>query len=88
MVSANGPSIVSCHAKDVTTIDQYPYRHITETYAGGESRLRHILDRTGQTGRRRALMIEHLNAEQLPKAVDYLWRKAEEAGVTFVTPRR
>jgi sugar phosphate isomerase/epimerase len=81
-----GPYIVSCHAKDVTTIDQYPY-HITETRAG-EGILDYgvYLTELSKLAADTPLMIEHLNAEQLPGAVDYLLRKAEETGVSFVKP--
>lgn len=81
-----GTSIVSCHAKDVITVDQYPY-HIVETYAGnGVLDYRVYLTELAKLAADVPLMIEHLNAEQLPRAVDFLFRKAEEAGVTFVKP--
>jgi sugar phosphate isomerase/epimerase len=81
-----GSYIVSCHAKDVTTVDHYPY-HITETYAGdGFLDYGVYLTELSKLPTDVPLMIEHLNAEQLPKAVDYLLRKAEEVGVSFVKP--
>ena len=33
-----------------------------------------------------SLMIEHLTAEQLPKARDFLFERAEELGLAFVMP--
>jgi sugar phosphate isomerase/epimerase len=81
-----GSYIVSCHAKDVTTIDHYPY-HITETYAGdGVLDYGVYLTELSKLPADVPLMIEHLNAEQLPKAVDYLLLKAKEVGVSFVKP--
>jgi sugar phosphate isomerase/epimerase len=82
-----GAYIVSCHAKDVITVDTYPY-YITETYAGGGGVLDYgtYLSELAKLGADVPLMIEHLNAEQLPKAVDFLQRAAEEAGVAFVKP--
>lgn len=81
-----GPHIVSCHSKDVTTIDKYPY-HITETYTGdGALDYGAYLTALAQLDDDIPLMIEHLNAEQLPKARDFLFKKAEEVGVSFVKP--
>ena len=34
-----------------------------------------------------SLMIEHLTAEQLPKARDFLFERAEALGLAFVMPR-
>jgi len=81
-----GPHIVSCHSKDVTTIDKYPY-HITETYSGnGLLDYTAYLTELAQLDDDIPLMIEHLSAEQLPEARDFLLQKAQEAGVSFVKP--
>ena len=83
-----GPHIVSCHSKDVTTIDRYPY-HITETYTGdGFLDYRVYLTELAKLADDIPLMIEHLNAEQLPKARDFLLHKAKEVGVSFVKPAK
>ena len=80
------PYIVSCHSKDVITASHYPY-HISETYTGdGVLDYGVYLTELSKLAADVPLMIEHLNAEQLPKAVDYLLRKAEEGGVSFVKP--
>ena len=81
-----GDYIISCHAKDVMTVDHYPY-HITETYAGnGVLDYDTYLTELSKLPADVPLMIEHLNAEQLPKAVDFLLLKAQEVGVSFVQP--
>lgn len=82
-----GPHIVSSHAKDVTTVDQYPY-FITETLAGqGSLDYGAYLTELSKLDADTPLMIEHLTAEQLPGPVDFITRKAEEVGVSFVRPR-
>jgi len=81
-----GSHIVSCHSKDVTTIDHYPY-HITETYSGdGVLDYRVYLTELAKLAPDTPLMIEHLNAEQLPGARDFVFQKAEEIGLSFVKP--
>ena len=81
-----GPHIVSCHSKDVTTADKYPY-HIGETYSGnGVLDYGVYLTELAQLDEDIPLMIEHLSAEQLPAARDFVLRKAEEVGVSFVQP--
>ena len=81
-----GAHIVSCHSKDVTTVDQYPY-HITETYTGaGVLDYGVYLAELAKLNADVPLMIEHLTSEQLPKAVDFLRRKAEAVGVSFIKP--
>jgi sugar phosphate isomerase/epimerase len=78
--------IVSCHSKDVITASHYPY-HISETYTGnGVLDYGVYLTELSKLAADMPLMIEHLNAEQLPKAVDFLLRKAEEVGVLLVKP--
>ncbi len=81
-----GPHIVSCHSKDVTTIAQYPY-HIIETYTGdGMLDYGVYLTELAKLDDDVPLMIEHLNAEQLPKARDFILQKAESLGLSFVQP--
>jgi len=81
-----GPHIVSCHSKDVTTTDRYPH-HIVETYTGdGWLDEEMYLTELAKLDEDVPLMIEHLTAEQLPKAREYLFAKAEEVGTAFVKP--
>ena len=81
-----GPHIVSCHSKDVTTIDKYPY-HIIETYTGdGLLDYRVYLTELAKLDEDVPLMIEHLSAEQLPKARNFIFQKADEVGVSFIKP--
>ncbi len=81
-----GSHIVSCHSKDVTTIDNYPY-HITETYTGdGQLDYDVYLTELAKLGDDVPLMIEHLKADQLPAARDFLLQKADALGLSFVKP--
>lgn len=81
-----GPHIVSCHSKDLTTIDHYPY-HITETYTGdGLLDYDVYLTELSKLDDDIPMMIEHLNAEQLPAARDFLLQKADALGVSFIKP--
>lgn len=81
-----GPHIVSCHSKDVTTVDRYPY-HITETYTGdGQLDYDAYLLELANLDADTPLMIEHLKAEQLPAARDFLLKKADALGLSFVKP--
>lgn len=81
-----GPHIVSCHSKDVTTIDHYPY-HITESYTGdGQLDYDVYLSELAKLDDDVPMMIEHLNAEQLPLARDFLQQKADALGLSFIKP--
>ena len=83
-----GPHILSCHTKDVVTVDRYPY-HLVETYTGN-GMLDHDVYLTEMDKLDDAdvsLMIEHLTAEQLPMARDFLFERAEALGLAFVMPR-
>lgn len=83
-----GPHIVSCHSKDVTTIDHYPY-HITESYTGdGQLDYDTYLTELAKLDDDIPMMIEHLNAEQLPLARDFLMEKADALGLAFIQPNR
>ena len=81
-----GPHILSCHTKDVITVDRYPY-HLIETYTG-DGALDHdvYLAEMAKLDADVTLMIEHLTAEQLPKARDFLFERAEDMGLAFVMP--
>ena len=81
-----GPHVLSCHTKDVVTVDRYPY-HLIETYTGN-GMLDHdvYLAELDRLDADVSLMIEHLTAEQLPKARDFLFERAEELGLAFVMP--
>ena len=83
-----GPHVLSCHTKDVITVDRYPH-HLIETYTGN-GMLDHdvYLTELARLDEDVTLMIEHLTAEQLPKARDFLFERAEENGVAFVMPVR
>ncbi len=82
-----GPHIVSSHAKDVTTMDRYPY-FLTETVAGeGVLDYGVYLTELSKLAADVPLMIEHLTAEQLPGAVNFIQRKADAVGVSFIKPR-
>ena len=83
-----GPHILSCHTKDVVTVDRYPY-HLVETYTGNGMLDHDVylteMDKLDDVDV--SLMIEHLTAEQLPKARDFLFERAEALGLAFVMPR-
>ena len=81
-----GPHILSCHTKDVITVDKYPY-HLIETYTGN-GKLDHdvYLAEMAKLDADVTLMIEHLTAEQLPKARDFLFERAEAMDLAFVMP--
>ena len=83
-----GPHILSCHTKDVITVDRYPY-HLIETYTGN-GMLDHdvYLAELHKLEPDVTLMIEHLTAEQLPKARDFLFERAEDLGLDFVMPAK
>ena len=79
-----GPWIVSCHAKDLNMPPKYPTVRIDETYIGDGvldyvTYLREINKLTPPP----TLMIEHLNESQLIKGLRFIFKKAEEAGITF-----
>ena len=81
-----GPHVLSCHTKDVVTGDRYPY-HLIETYTGN-GKLDHdvYLAELDKLDADVSLMIEHLTAEQLPKARDFLFERAEAMDLAFVMP--
>ena len=83
-----GPHILSCHTKDVITVDSYPY-HLVETYTGN-GMLDHdvYLTELDKLEPDVSLMIEHLTREQLPLARDFLFERAEDLGFAFVMPAK
>lgn len=79
-----GPWIVSCHAKDLNMPPKHATVQIDETYIGDgvldyETYLREI-DRLSPPP---TLMIEHLNESQLIQGLKFIFKKAEEIGITF-----
>lgn len=78
-----GPYIVSCHAKDTNLVDHATVQ-ITETYLGnGQLDYDAYLTELNKLEQEPTLMIEHLNAEQLPSALRYIFKKAGELGLGF-----
>ena len=79
-----GPWIVSCHAKDLNMPPKHATVQIDETYIGNG-----ILDYSTylleieKLNPQPTLMIEHLNESQLVKGLNFIFRKAEELGITF-----
>ena len=79
-----GPWIVSCHAKDLNMPPKHATVQIDETYIGDgvldyDTYLREIVKLSPQP----TLMIEHLNESQLIKGLRFVFKKAEEVGITF-----
>lgn len=79
-----GPKIVSCHAKDLNMPPRHATVQIDETYVGDgvldyDTYLREIERLNPEP----TLMIEHLNESQLVKGLKFIFRKAEELGITF-----
>jgi sugar phosphate isomerase/epimerase len=79
-----GPWIISCHAKDLNMPPQHATVQIDETFIGDgvldyETYLREIEKLTPPP----TLMIEHLNESQLIKGLRFIFKKAEETGITF-----
>lgn len=79
-----GPWIVSCHAKDLNMPPKHPTVRIDETFIGDgvldyDTYLREI----NKLNPAPTLMIEHLNESQLIQGLRFLFKKAEEAGITF-----
>ena len=72
--------------RTVITVDKYPY-HLIETYTGN-GKLDHdvYLAEMAKLDADATLMIEHLTAEQLPKARDFLFERAEAMDLAFVMP--
>jgi sugar phosphate isomerase/epimerase len=79
-----GPWIVSCHAKDLNMPAKHATVQIDETYIGDgvldyDTYLKEINKLTPAP----TLMIEHLNESQLIKGLKFIFKKAQEVGITF-----
>lgn len=77
-----GDRIMSCHSKDLVLEGVYEPILIHETYTGNgmidyDTYLTELAKLDGEP----PLMIEHLTADQLPKAVDFIFDKASELGI-------
>jgi sugar phosphate isomerase/epimerase len=78
-----GPYIVSCHAKDTILVD-HATTQLTETFLGnGELDYKPYLVELNKLEKEPPLMIEHLNEQQLPKALNYIFTVAKELGLHF-----
>jgi sugar phosphate isomerase/epimerase len=79
-----GPWIVSCHAKDLNMPPKHATVQIDETYIGnGVLDYDTYLKEIDKLVPPPTLMIEHLNESQLIEGLRFIFRKAEEAGITF-----
>ncbi|MFB5192441.1 sugar phosphate isomerase/epimerase family protein [Alicyclobacillus fastidiosus] len=78
-----GPHIVSCHAKDTTLVDHATVQ-ISETFVGnGFLDYDVYLSQLMKLPSEPPLMIEHLSQQELPRALNYLFSKADELGFSF-----
>jgi sugar phosphate isomerase/epimerase len=79
-----GPWIVSCHAKDLNMPPKHATVQIDETFIGdGVLDYDTYLKEIDKMSPPATLMIEHLNESQLIKGLKFIFKKAEEAGITF-----
>jgi sugar phosphate isomerase/epimerase len=79
-----GPWIVSCHAKDLNMPPKHATVQIDETFIGdGVLDYDTYLKEIEKLSPPPTLMIEHLNESQLIKGLKFIFKKAEEAGITF-----
>ena len=79
-----GPWIVSCHAKDLNMPPKHATVQINETFIGdGVLDYDTYLKEINKLNPAPTLMIEHLNESQLIMGLKYIFKKAEEAGITF-----
>lgn len=79
-----GPWIVSCHAKDMNMPPKHATVRIDETFVGdGVLDYGTYLNEIAKLSPAPTLMIEHLNESQLIQGLRFLFRKAEESGITF-----
>lgn len=78
-----GPHIVSCHAKDTILVD-HATTQLTETFLGnGQLDYKPYLTELNKLEQEPPLMIEHLNENQLPEALNYIFGIADELGIPF-----
>jgi sugar phosphate isomerase/epimerase len=79
-----GPWIVSCHAKDLNMPPKHATVQIDETFIGdGVLDYDTYLKEIEKLSPAPTLMIEHLNESQLIKGLKFIFKKAEQAGITF-----
>jgi sugar phosphate isomerase/epimerase len=79
-----GPQIVSCHAKDLNMPPRHATVQIDETFIGdGVLDYNTYLSEIDKLDPPPTLMIEHLNESQLIKGLKFIFKKAEEIGITF-----
>ena len=79
-----GPWIVSCHAKDINMPPKHATVQIDETYIGdGVLDYHTYLREINKLSPPPTLMIEHLNESQLIKGLKFIFKQAEEVGITF-----
>lgn len=77
-----GQRIVSCHSKDILLKNVYLPLEITETYTGaGVLDYDVYLAELAKLPHEPPLMIEHLEAHQLPLAIRFLHNKAKALGI-------
>ena len=80
-----GKHIVSCHAKDVNMSPIHPTVKIDETFIGdGVVDYKVYLKEILKLDQMPTMMIEHLNASQLKKGLNFIYNKADEIGVQFL----
>lgn len=78
-----GPSIKSCHAKDIIIRDHLT-THLDEVVAGtGFLDHRKLLNSLGGLDKDLPLMLEHLPSDQYPAAAAHIRKLAAETGVTL-----
>lgn len=78
-----GAQLVSCHAKDTNLVD-HATSQLTETCLGdGGLDYDTYLTELSRLPQEPPLMIEHLTAEQLPRALAYIQTKAAALGLAF-----
>jgi sugar phosphate isomerase/epimerase len=79
-----GPWIVSCHAKDSYMPPMHTSVQIDETFIGnGILDYRVYIQEVDKLIPPPTLMIEHLNESQLIQGLKYIFKIAEEAGISF-----
>jgi len=79
-----GPWIVSCHAKDLNMPPMHVSVQIDETFIGnGVLDYGTYIKEIEKLSPPPPLMIEHLNEIQLIKGLKFIFKKAEEVGITF-----
>lgn len=79
-----GPWIVSCHAKDLNMPPKHATVQIDETFIGdGVLDYATYLQEIDKLNPAPTMMIEHLNESQLIKGLKFIFKKAEDVGITF-----